>query len=128
MRWTTAGPVLFWSAACPAFFGLGVAGYVAPVVLGGVVAGRLMVMRNLASDKTTWKLWALWLVVLYSLPVAEGCGAWLWGLKEILGGFSLWSDMSEPLSLVGVSSMVMFVESKRLSSYGLRVPSLGTIL
>jgi 4-hydroxybenzoate polyprenyltransferase len=126
VRWTIAVPVLFWSGICPSLFfnQLGVAGFVAPVVLGIVVAGRLMLWRDVEDDKTTWKLWALWTVVLFSLPCG-GLGHCLMALKDIVGQFSLWSDVSEPLSLVGVSSVVMLVESRRLHGYAADILSFG---
>lgn len=70
-RWTIAIPVIGWSVACPLFWGLGLYASAAPVLLGLLVATRVVVMRNFQADKQTWKFWAYWLAVLYTLPVIK---------------------------------------------------------
>ncbi|KAI9842227.1 MAG: hypothetical protein M1837_007372 [Sclerophora amabilis] len=70
-RWTVAIPMMFWSFACPAFWGLGVYAYIAPAVLGSLVAVRALMLRGVESDELTWKLWSLWISSLYILPLCK---------------------------------------------------------
>lgn len=62
------------SLMAPAFWGLGLTGFVLPVTIGGVVIWRTMMLRGLKDDKTTFKLWCIWLITLYCLPLAKGTG------------------------------------------------------
>ncbi|KAK7932518.1 UbiA prenyltransferase [Apiospora marii] len=73
-RWSVAAAVLFWSISMPALLGLqlpedGVA-YVASASAGISVAARVLLRRGVAEDKATFKVWAVWLVFLYALPLA----------------------------------------------------------
>jgi 4-hydroxybenzoate polyprenyltransferase len=68
-RWAIAAPILLWSVLCPAFWGLGVAGWAVSLGFGGLVAFRLLLKRGVVEDKVSWKLWCLWTAVLYSLPL-----------------------------------------------------------
>ena len=70
-RWTIAIPVLIWSLVCPAFWALPWTGYMGPLVLGGILAGRLLCFRSVPADKITWKLWCLWTISLYLLPLCK---------------------------------------------------------
>ncbi|KAF6220685.1 hypothetical protein HO133_003118 [Letharia lupina] len=70
-RWTIAVPVMFWSLACPAFWELGVYGCIMPAILGSVIALRVLIFRDIVSDKTTWYLWNLWITSLYLLPLVK---------------------------------------------------------
>ena len=38
------------------------------LMLAIVIAGRCLVFRSAASDRRTFKMWCLWIVVLYALP------------------------------------------------------------
>ena len=68
-RWTIAVPVLVWSLVCPAFWNLSSWGFILPVMLGCVVAGRVLLKRKMQEDATTWRVWSLWLISLYFLPL-----------------------------------------------------------
>ena len=68
-RWSVAIPVMAWSLTCPAFWSLGVYGFVMPVICGGIVAIRVLLVRNPKGDELTWKLWSLWMSSLYFLPL-----------------------------------------------------------
>lgn len=70
-RWTIAIPIIAWSVACPAFWGLGVYVSIVPLLLGITVATRVIMLRNFQADRKSWKLWALWLAVLYTLPALK---------------------------------------------------------
>ena len=77
-RWSIAFGSIFWSFIAPAFWHLKPQGYVVPLILGMVIAKRVLGCCAIEEDKTTFKLWNLWIVSLYLLPlvasVSEGCG------------------------------------------------------
>ncbi|KAK0120342.1 hypothetical protein ONS95_011747 [Cadophora gregata] len=76
--------IIVFSFVAPAFWRLSLAGYTVPVGLGLVIAVRTLVRRELKADRQTFKLWCLWLMVVYVLPFAKGeagvgvGGAWGW--------------------------------------------------
>ncbi|KAL8382121.1 hypothetical protein RB595_006077 [Gaeumannomyces hyphopodioides] len=72
-RWLVAVPVLAWSALLPWLWGCTtVLGYAPLLGLGLVVAARtLAVRRSVSADKRTFKIWCLWLVALYCLPLSR---------------------------------------------------------
>lgn len=63
--------VLCWTLVCAAFWSRGTHLWVAavPGTPGLVVSLRVLLRRSNAEDRQTWKLWCLWLVCLYILPV-----------------------------------------------------------
>ena len=69
-RWTIAMAVSFWSAFCPWFMGVGTV-YIVPPVLGIIVMYRTLMKTTVKEDKTTFKIWNLWLVALYLSPVVS---------------------------------------------------------
>lgn len=73
-RWSVALPIMLCSIACPAFFALGPLSYTFTVAFGAVVAGRTLFLRDLAADKATWKLWAVWTCSLFVLPLVARVG------------------------------------------------------
>jgi 4-hydroxybenzoate polyprenyltransferase len=70
-RWGNAVVIMFFSLFVPAFWGMGTVGYFLPVLLGIAIAGRTLLLRTLASDKQTFRLWCIWLTALYCLPVIK---------------------------------------------------------
>ncbi|KAH6639971.1 UbiA prenyltransferase family-domain-containing protein [Truncatella angustata] len=74
-RWSVAIPVLFWSIAIPAFMGLGLFehmyGYATPVLMGIIVATRILTRRTVVDDKTSFKAWAVWTICLYMSPLLK---------------------------------------------------------
>ena len=68
-RWAIAIPVLFWSFVFPGFWELGWVAYLFPVGLGGILAGRLLMLRSVDADRDTWRLWCVWTMSLYLLPL-----------------------------------------------------------
>ncbi len=73
-RWTIAVPVVFWSFICPTFWSLGPVGFVLPVIFGTIVSSRILLVRTLKGDKLTFKLWNLWMMVLYLMPLLKSIG------------------------------------------------------
>jgi 4-hydroxybenzoate polyprenyltransferase len=116
-RWTIAVPVMAWSLTCPFFFGLGCWGYLVPVSFGLVVALRTLLLRSLDEDAVTWKIWALWTVMLFSLPLVKEHAIVTSSLGDIVERLCVGSGCSDSLNLVGVSSVAMLVESRRLRGY-----------
>ena len=68
-RWIISFAVSAWSLLCPMFWGLGIAGFWAPVALGGCVSGRCIQKRSVREDRTTFRIYNVWLVSIYSLPL-----------------------------------------------------------
>ncbi|KAL8718173.1 MAG: hypothetical protein Q9225_004668 [Loekoesia sp. 1 TL-2023] len=76
-RWSIAVPVVFWSLACPAFWRMQYWGWAVPLILGTVLAGRVLVLRSVEQDKITWKLWCVWTMTLYVLPLCKDHGVFI---------------------------------------------------
>jgi hypothetical protein len=57
------------SVLLPAFWKLGAGSFAVPVVLGLAIAGRFMGWRSVDADRLSFKLWNLWILVLYALPL-----------------------------------------------------------
>ena len=73
-RVVNAFVTLLFSFLAPTFWRLHWSGYAMPMVLGGVIAGRTLLATTLSADRKTFKLWCLWLVGLYLLPILEPSG------------------------------------------------------
>ena len=67
-RLTIGIPIAIWSCACPAFWKLGLHGFVMPIVLGAVIMFRLSCYRSVDGDKKSFMIWNAWLMSLYLLP------------------------------------------------------------
>lgn len=69
-RWALAVAVVIWSIICPMFWQV-TSPFVwsASVSIGFVMASLTIVRRDIDSDKTVWKLWCLWISILYLLPL-----------------------------------------------------------
>ncbi|MCJ1385612.1 hypothetical protein MMC17_008735 [Xylographa soralifera] len=70
-RWSIALPVVLWSFVCPALWELPVTGFVAPVTIGGIIAVRIVAVRSVVGDRTTFRFWCLWMVAMYILPMLK---------------------------------------------------------
>ena len=68
---TVAIPVAAWWLIYPSFGELAIVGYAAPVAIGGIVVFRILTRRAVTADKLTWKVWCLWAVSLYALPLCK---------------------------------------------------------
>lgn len=61
-----------WSIVAPTFWRLPAVGFLPSTALGVVIARRLLLNkrdRNLTTDKTTFRIWNIWISSLYLLPV-----------------------------------------------------------
>ena len=70
-RWTVAIGVLFWSLITPTFWEVYPKGYIAPCMLGLVVVGRVLSKHTVPEDRWTFRLWNLWMVAVYLLPLVR---------------------------------------------------------
>lgn len=68
-RWTIAVFVPIWSLLAPAFWQLGPSAYILPVMLSCLVAGRIIYTREVEADKMSFKIWNVWVIAIYALPV-----------------------------------------------------------
>jgi 4-hydroxybenzoate polyprenyltransferase len=116
-RWAIAVAVIVWSIACPFFLGVSYWGYLIPVTVGCLVAIRTLLLRRSDDDTMTWKLWAMWTIVLFSLPLVKEHAVLRDSLDYMVDRLYVRSDCSESLNLVGVSSVVILIQSRRLCSY-----------
>ncbi|KAL5047509.1 UbiA prenyltransferase family-domain-containing protein [Aspergillus fruticulosus] len=67
-RWWLAACLLFWSLACSLFWGLPLWGFRTCIPLAMGICVACCVLRRRA-DGLAWRLWCIWQVVLYSLPI-----------------------------------------------------------
>ena len=70
-RWTVAIPVVSWSFICAVFWNPPLYGYIVPIAIGGTLAIRVLSFRSVTADKVTWKMWCLWTISLYLLPLCK---------------------------------------------------------
>ena len=70
-RWSVAIPVFVWSAAAPLFWRTGVLGFVPTLVLASIVSFRVLGKRTAIEDKVTLRIWTLWMLSLYLLPLGQ---------------------------------------------------------
>lgn len=68
-RWTIGVGVMGWSMGAPFFWKAQVEAYVPCLILGGSLSLRTLLLRSVEADERTWKLWCLWMISLYLLPV-----------------------------------------------------------
>ena len=116
-RWSVSLPIMACSILCPAFFSLGVLSYVFTLSFGALVAGRTLFLRDLKSDKLTWKLWALWTCSLFVLPLVASSDAgvdasmlWEAAMHYACPGH----DCVERLNVVAVSGVALAVKGSSM--------------
>ena len=68
-RWTIGVSVLGWSLGVPTIWKADIKAYIAPTVIGGTLALRILIMRSVEADKGTWRIWCFWMISLYLLPL-----------------------------------------------------------
>ncbi|KAK7973770.1 heterokaryon incompatibility protein-domain-containing protein [Apiospora arundinis] len=67
-RLVTAASMLVWAFLCPWICGAGFVGYSLSVVTACVAAFGLLVYRTRSADGLSFKLWSVWLTVVYLMP------------------------------------------------------------
>lgn len=70
-RYFLAFAVLLWSIASSVYWGLDYRFFAALLSFGVLIAARVVLLRDMVADRTTWKLWGYWLASLYILPWAK---------------------------------------------------------
>ncbi len=68
-RWTIAASVGIWSYTCPAFWTLDAKGFAATMILGITVIWRILAKRTVIDDKATFRIYNIWVLSLYLLPI-----------------------------------------------------------
>ncbi|MCJ1247045.1 hypothetical protein MMC30_004256 [Trapelia coarctata] len=76
-RWTIAVPMVVWCVMTPWLWKSSKVGYVAPVVLGLTVAVRTLWERSERGDRNTFRIWNLWMVSVYLLPLIKASEGFL---------------------------------------------------
>jgi 4-hydroxybenzoate polyprenyltransferase len=63
--------MILWGLFCPFFWRSGWLGYVSTTPLAHAVALRTLLLRTVEADKTTFKIWNVWIICLYTLPLTS---------------------------------------------------------
>ena len=74
-RWSIAIGVPVWSVSCPAFWKLNFLGYIPSTFIGCVIGLRILLLTTTANDEATWRMWCVWMITIYLLPLLKGCNA-----------------------------------------------------
>ncbi|MCJ1263668.1 hypothetical protein MMC22_003538 [Lobaria immixta] len=70
-RWLVVIGVILCSCVAPAFWQVGLAGFLLPASTGLVMVFNLLWKRTLEADSFTWKLWPVWITSLFFLPLIK---------------------------------------------------------
>ena len=73
-RWTVVVPIVFWSTFSPFFWRLCIGGYGLTVITGTFTVCRILSLRTPEEDRTTFRVWSIWLISIYSLPLIKTLG------------------------------------------------------
>ena len=73
-RWTIAIPMIGWGVWCPMFWGVSSLWSLITVTMACIVAVRTLVIRNVAGDQQTFRLWNCWIALVYILPLGSQAG------------------------------------------------------
>ena len=68
-RWSIAIAMVFWSVICPTFWQLGPGAYAMSVMTGNMVTYRTLTKRSVQADQLTFRIWNVWMVMLYLMPL-----------------------------------------------------------
>ncbi|KAI1394545.1 UbiA prenyltransferase family [Hypoxylon fuscum] len=68
-RWFTAVAVMMWSVICPLYWKVHIGPVLAIGGLGGGIALRTLVLRDVEADRKTFRLWNAWMGCIYLLPL-----------------------------------------------------------
>lgn len=68
-RYSAAGMIFVWSLLCPIYWNLRLSICSLPGLFGLGLAISIVRHNSVAADKVAWKLWCLWMIVLFALPL-----------------------------------------------------------
>ncbi|KAF1996803.1 hypothetical protein P154DRAFT_547785 [Amniculicola lignicola CBS 123094] len=68
-RYLTLGFMCSWAVACPVYWNAPISFFALLSCLGVLVGFRSVTKRTVEDDKTTFRLWNLWMVLLYASPL-----------------------------------------------------------
>ncbi|KAE8373313.1 hypothetical protein BDV26DRAFT_70275 [Aspergillus bertholletiae] len=68
-QWSLVIPILLWGGLCPALAGTAMLVSLASCVLASAVAIRLLLWRDAASDKKTYRLYNIWASLIFAMPL-----------------------------------------------------------
>lgn len=73
-RWLIACATLVWSLVCPWYWSMGSGFFILIGGCGSTVACRTLLLRRVQDDVWTFRVWNLWLALLYTLPLVSVIG------------------------------------------------------
>lgn len=73
-RCSIAIPVVVWSLVCPAFWGVGLIGFLLPLIAAAIFLTRLFMFRSVADDALTWWFWCSWISSVFLIPLGKRFG------------------------------------------------------
>lgn len=78
-RWSIAIAMVVWSIVCPTFWQLGPGTYAMSMITAAIITFRTLAKRTVSDDKLTFRIWNLWMVMLYLMPLFKRVkgGSWL---------------------------------------------------
>lgn len=68
-RYSAAGMILVWSLLCPLYWQLRLSICSLSALFGLGLAALIVRHNSVTADKLAWKLWCLWMIVLFALPL-----------------------------------------------------------
>ncbi|KAI1436710.1 UbiA prenyltransferase family-domain-containing protein [Xylaria sp. CBS 124048] len=68
-RWTVAVLTCFWSVVCSAFWRVSIPYAMAPLGIAMAMSAVILLSKSQPLDEVGWKLWCLWVSVLFLLPL-----------------------------------------------------------
>jgi 1,4-dihydroxy-2-naphthoate octaprenyltransferase len=70
-RWVIAVCMLVWGVVCPGFWNATLTARAVSLGLAGWMALRVLVFRDVSSDRKSFVIWNIWMSFVYILPL---CG------------------------------------------------------
>lgn len=89
-RWKVAITVVLWSFVAPTFWALGIKGQLVTIIPGAVIVVRVMTIRSPGPDMSTFKIWNLWMMCLYVLPLLSAHKEEYQGVKSPNARLNIW--------------------------------------
>jgi 4-hydroxybenzoate polyprenyltransferase len=73
-RLSVSFSVIGWSTICPTFWNVRNIGSILCLMMGGLFSFRTYFCRGVPQDKMNFKIWSVWIIVLYLLPLLKRLG------------------------------------------------------